>query len=167
MRSPAKLSERQFKSVTGCSKAEFEKLLANFIITYEDMKWDAYYENEDERERKPGGGSPGKLPDFESKLYFLLYFFKNYPTYDVLGANFDMSGSKAWENIQKLYPVLERTLQKLNVCPARNFHDLDEFRAFMSEEENIFIDATVREHYRPKDYEEQKEYYDGKKKLIR
>lgn len=164
MRTPSKLTDRQFRSVTGCSKNEFYKLLAHFIVAYEDMKWDTYIENEEHRKRKPGGGCHGKLPDYESKLYFILYFFKNYPTFDVLGVNFDMSGSKAWENVQKLYPVLEATLQQLDVCPARKFFDIEEFQNFIEGEEDIFIDATVRTHYRPKDYEQQKEYYDGKKK---
>ncbi len=164
MRPLSKLTDRQFKSMTGCSKEEFEKLLANFIITYHEMKWDFYFENEKQRERKPGGGSRGKLPDYESKLYFILYYLKNYPTFDVLGASFDMSGSKAWVNVQKLYPVLEATLRELNVCPVRNFRDIEEFREFLNGEDDIFIDATVRRHHRPKDYERQKEYYDGKEK---
>ena len=164
MRSISKLTDRQFKAVTGCSREEFYKLLPTFIIVYDETIWEAYYENEEERKRKPGGGSLGKLRDYESRLYFVLYFFKTYPTYDVLGANFDMSGPKAWKNAKKLYPILEATLRKLGVCPARNFHDLEEFKDFINGEEDLFVDATTRKHYRPRDNETQKEYYDGKKK---
>ncbi len=164
MTAPKNLTERQFKSLTGCSKKEFYKLLATFIIVYEDEKEAEYQENKESRTRLPGGGNHGKLDSYETKLFFILYFFKNYPTYDVLGANFYMAGPNAWLNVQKLYPILEKTLQTLNVCPARNFHDLEEFLDFMQNEEDIFVDATVRRHFRPKDYQEQKEYFDGKKK---
>ncbi len=158
------LNDRQFRASTGCSKKEFYKLLANFIVVYNETKHSEYEEDIDNRERKPGGGSHGKLFDLELKLYFILYFFKNYPTFDVLGIVFNMSGSKAWENVQKLYPILENTLRMLGVCPARDFYDIEEFKDFMQGEEDLFIDATVRPHFRHEDIETQKEYYDGKKK---
>ncbi len=164
MLKPQELRDRQYRSLTGASKKEFEKLLPNFIVTYNEMIEEDYETNKDTRQRKPGGGSHGKLFDLESKLFFILYFFKNYPTYDVLGAIFDMSGSNAWKNVFKLSPVLEGTLRSLGVCPARDFFNIEEFKEFMQEEEDIFIDATVRPHFRHKDNETQKEYYDGKKK---
>jgi len=164
MVSPEKLTQRQFKSLTGCSKEEFYKLLPNFMVAHSEMKWQKYDEEINKRQRKPGGGNPGKLNSFELKLYFILYFLKNYPTYDVLGAYFDMSGSNAYINVIKLYPVLEETLSTLKVCPLRNTFNIEELKDFLQGEEEIFIDATVRPHHRPCDDEEQKKLYDGKKK---
>jgi Helix-turn-helix of DDE superfamily endonuclease len=45
--------------------------------------------------RKPGGGCKGKLPTMAEKLLFVLYYYKTYPTFDVLGTQFDMVRSKA------------------------------------------------------------------------
>ncbi len=167
MVAPEKLTLRQFKSLTGCSKDEFYKLLPDFMVAHSEIKWRKYEEKINNRQRKPGGGNPGKLNSSELKLYFILYFFKNYPTYDVLGAYFDMSGSNAFINVLKLYPVLEETLSNLGVCPIRNFFDIEEFKDFLQGEEDVFIDATVRAHFRPCDNDKQKELYDGKKKPIR
>ena len=60
--------------------------------------------------------------------------------------------------------ILIKALRSTGVCPPRHFSNIEEFKNLMEHEENIFIDGTVREHFRPRDYEQQKEYYDGKKK---
>ncbi len=164
MRPIHKLTDRQVKSLTGCTREEFYKLLVTFIVVYDDMKWEDYEENIEDREREPGGGNPGKLESHEMKLYFILHYFKAYPNFDVMGACFDMAGPNAHGNMQRLYPVLERTLRELGVLPARNFFDLEEFKDFIQGEEDLFTDATTRRRFRPKDYDEQKDYYDGKKK---
>ncbi len=75
-----------------------------------------------------------------------------------------MSGSKAWENVQKLLPILEATLKLLGVCPARDFVDIEELKKIMQGEEDLLIDTTVRPHFRHKNKKLQEEYYDGKKK---
>jgi hypothetical protein len=40
------------------------------------------------------------------KLLFVLYYYKTYPTFDVLGTQFNMARSKANENLHKLWPIL-------------------------------------------------------------
>jgi hypothetical protein len=62
------------------------------------------------RRRKPGGGSKGKRPTMAEKLLFVLYYYKIYPTFDVLGTQFDMARSKANANLHKLSPMLYDTL---------------------------------------------------------
>src|SRR5713101_1735696 len=62
------------------------------------------------RTRKPGGGSKGKLPTMADKLLFVLYYYKTYPTFDVLGTQFELVRSKAHENLHKLSPILYDTL---------------------------------------------------------
>jgi hypothetical protein len=42
------------------------------------------------RKRAPGGGKKHTLSLLEEKLFFILYYFKTYPTYDVLAADFDV-----------------------------------------------------------------------------
>ena len=44
------------------------------------------------------------------KLQFVLYYYKTYPTFDVLGTQFAMARSRAHENLHKLSPILYDTL---------------------------------------------------------
>jgi len=50
---------------------------------------------------------------------FVLYYYKTYPTFDVLGAQFAMARSKANENLHKLSPILYDTLVHLELMPYR------------------------------------------------
>ncbi len=158
-----RLTDREFRAATGCSRKEFNEILPAFITAYKDLKYEAYLADPN-RKRKPGAGPLGKLDTNEKKLFFILYFLKNYPTFDVLGINFDMSGPKAFDNVYKLYPVLERALTDLGVSPLRKFKSVEDFKTYMEQYEKILIDATTRKIQRPQDKEKQKEYYDGKHK---
>ncbi len=81
---------------------------------------DAYKKNRTKRRRRPGGGRKGQLPSTENKLFFILFYLKNYPTFDVLGFIFDLNPSNAEENVKKLLPILKRAQSKLSVLPKRS-----------------------------------------------
>lgn len=156
--------ERQFKALTGVSPEEFQRLLPVFTTSYKEMVQERYEAQQDTRQRQPGGGQKGKLPSMQLKLFFILYYWKVYPTYDVLGFQFGFDRSKAYTNVQALWPVLERTLEKLGVLPARAFSSVEELRATFGKVQDLLIDATERAHCRPKDEDEQRKKYSGKKK---
>jgi hypothetical protein len=156
--------ERVFRALTGVSREEFRELLPVFTASYEELIWEAYEQNKATRQRQPGGGQKGVLNTMDKKLFFLLYYWKVYPTFDVLGDRFGCDGSKAWTNVHKLWPVLERPLDKLGVLPARQFASVDELRAAFGEVDELFIDATEREVVRPQDAEEQRKTFSGKQK---
>ncbi len=160
----SKIDERQFKALTGLSHAAFEKLLSLFTASYHEMQWESYERNKGQRQRKPGGGQKGRLDTMEKKLFFILYYLKVYPTFDVLGDRFDLDRSKACTNVHKLIPVLLRALDKAGVLPARRFESVEEMRASLSGVTDLLIDATERARQRPKDDQTQREYYSGKKK---
>lgn len=159
-----KMDERQLKALTGLSKEEFYELLPVFAECYKEMQWENYEKNKDERERKPGAGQKGRLDTPAKKLFFILYYFKVYPTFDVLGDRFSLDRSKACTNVHNLTPVLGRALHKLGVLPKRKFDSVEGMKAAFAGIEGLFIDATERAHNRPKDDAEQKKKYSGKKK---
>lgn len=159
--------DRQFKALTGLSREEFQELLPVFTESYHELLNEAYEANKTKRQRKPGGGQKGVLDTMDKKLFFILYYWKVYPTFDVLGDRFGFDRSKACTNVHKLWPVLERALDKKGVLPTRSFTSVAELRAAFAGVEDLFIDATEREQVRPSDEEAQREKYSGKKNDIR
>lgn len=157
--------ERHMRSLTGLSNYQFNILLEQFSKTYTELQWKAYQDGLEagHRKRKPGGGRKGALPTMRDKLLFLLYYFKVYPTFDVLGTQFDMGRSKANENLYKLVPALYQTLVDLEVMPKRAFETPQELMETLAEIETILIDVTERAYRRPMDNDVQKEHYSGKK----
>lgn len=121
-------SERQFKSLTGISNQAFKILLQAFNQALIDIKNENYSKNRTNRSRRPGGGRKGKLSTPENKLFFILFYLKTYPTFDVLGFIFDLNPSKAEENVKKLLPILKRAQSKLNVLPKRILNTADDLK---------------------------------------
>src|SRR3954464_15506154 len=113
--------ERQRKALTGLSQAQFDHLLPVFSDIYRATQQQTYEEGVQvgTRRRHPGGGSKGKLPTMAEKLQFVLYYYKTYPTFDVLGTQFVMARSRAHENLHKLSPMLYDTLAQLELVPYR------------------------------------------------
>ena len=89
--------------------------LAAFSESLPEISDEAYQKNRTKRSRRPGGGRKGQLLSAENKLFFILFYLKNSPTFDVLGFIFDLNPSNAEENINKFLPVLKRVQSKRNV----------------------------------------------------
>lgn len=100
--------DRYMRSLTGLSISQFATLLETFSAVYQEMRQQAYETERaaGTRQRRPGGGAKGKLPALADKLLFVLYYYKVYPTFDVLGTQFKMARSKAHTNLYKLSAVL-------------------------------------------------------------
>jgi hypothetical protein len=100
-------TDRQFKSATGYSKADFEKLYADFEKTFQEEYGQPYKEHILENVTEPP-----KLETLEACLFFTLFQLKNGMIWDSLGFVFDMSGTSAHDNFRKYAAMLERTLTK-------------------------------------------------------
>jgi len=161
--------ERQMRAMTGLSQEKFDQLLPTFSRIYEQERDKAYEKGlaQGKRKRKPGGGQKGKLSEMADKLYFILTYYKTYPTFDELGARFDLPRAKAHDHVHQLSPILHKSLRALGFLPHREFESVEAFRASMQEGGQILIDVTERPHHRPKDDEQQRELYSGKKNVIR
>lgn len=161
--------DRQMRSMVGLSMQQFERLLEAFEATYHRIRQEAYEKGlkTGGRKRKPGGGRKGALPTLRDKLFFVLYYYKTYPTFDVLGAHFNMSRSKANENLHKLSPLVNQTLKDLGVSPHRDFSTPEEMMAALEEIEVLLVDGTERPHQRPQESDKQRDMYSGKKNAIR
>ena len=160
--------DRQMKALTGVSLAQFDLLLPVFSHVYHDAQQHRYENGVQAgtRSRKPGAGIKGKLPTMADKLKFVLYYYKTYPTFDVLGAQFDMVRSKANEHLHKLSPILYDTLVRLDLMPYREMETPEALREALSGVDQLIIDATERACRRSHDDATQREHYSGKKKTI-
>lgn len=158
--------DRHMRSLTGLSQAQFDQLLPTFAMVYQEAQQEAYEKGmaAGTRQRQPGGGAKGKLATPQDKLLFVLYYYKTYPTFDVLGTQFEMAPSKANQNLHKLSPILHTTLLRLGMMPHREFKSPAELKAALSGIDQIIIDATERAYRRSQDEATQREHYSGKKR---
>ena len=157
--------DRQMKALTGLSQAQFDHLLSVFRDIYQATQHKTYAEGvaSGTRRRHPGGGSKGKLPTMAEKLQFVLYYYKTYPTFDVLGTQFEMARARAHENLHKLAPILYDTLVHLDLMPSRVLTTPEELKAALQGGDRLLIDATERAYHRSQDDAKQREHYSGKK----
>lgn len=157
------LNDRVYKATIGMSKADFEDFTVHFeqaTVEYQQAqyeKYEAFYE------RRPSKGGKAFLQNASERLFFILYYLKTYPSFDVLGFILGCSGKTAHTNLYKLLPILEHCLENLKVLPRRKFDTVEDFIAFTKSHTDLLIDATERLHHRKKDKEEQKKYYTKKK----
>ena len=157
--------DRQMRGLTGLSQAQFAQLLVTFSQVYQ-AKRQADYEQAKQagqRRRQPGGGRKSKLSTVADKLLFVLYDYKNYPTFDVLGTQFQLARSKAHTQVYQLSPLLHETLVQLAMMSQRAFNTVEELTLALKGVDQIIIDATERTYRRPKDAEQQRAHYSGKK----
>ena len=154
--------KRLTSALLGVTPEEFRKLIPDFEKTLNEETRERYLKPE--RKRKPGGGKKGILRTVEQKLFFILFYYKCYPTYDVLSLFYDCARSVPCKRRKRLSSVLEKALGKKLVLPARKIESIEQFWMIFPEAKEIFLDGTERPIRRPQDKDEQKNDYSGKKK---
>lgn len=152
---------RILNCLTGLRPDEFEALLKSF-----ETAWQAYIQQqfiESPRQRRYGGGRKPHLQATADKLLFILFYFRQYPTQEVLGFLFGIGQPQAHEWVHRLTEVLNTALGDEQQLPERRPHRLAEVLKACPGLEFI-IDGTERPINRPKDSKVQQGYYSGKKK---
>jgi len=152
---------RTLLSLTGLTRNEFEALLVSFSTA-----WSAFVEETFERrarKRAYGAGRIAHLKRVEDKLLFILFYYRQYPIQAVQGFLFGMSQAQANEWTHRLSPLLNQALGYECQLPERRAAKLE---AVLSACPNLefLIDGTERPINRPKDADQQKKHYSGKKK---
>ena len=151
-------------ALTGLTAQEFVGLLAMFGQVWQDAKQQNYRKNRKTRTRKPGGGRKGILREIRDKLFFILFYYKCYPTYDVLTFIYGFDRANGFRRQQQLTGILEKTLGRKMALPERRLRKIEEFFEMFPEAKEVFVDGTERPIQRPKDSKQQKDKYSGKKK---
>ena len=159
-------SNRILKSLTGLNIQKFEELLPYFDKILVETSKRKILKNK-KRVRAEGGGAKHTLDSSEAKLFYILFYLKVYPTFDVAGFIFNVNRSQACRWVHKLLPLVEKALDRRFVLPKRQIATVDEFMKLFPDTKDIFADGTERPIQRPSKYKLQRKYYSGKKKDIR
>jgi hypothetical protein len=152
--------DRLLRAMTGLNLKAFETLVPSFAQAYEQSR----VKPDIERKRAVGGGRKATLRTPGEKLFYILLYCKCSPTFDLLSVLFGFDRSCAWDWVHELLPILEQTLGDKQALPARKLRSMEEFLKRFPDVEEVIVDGTERPVQRPKDSEQQKEQYSGKKK---
>jgi len=152
---------RVMRSMTGLTLAEFEQLHRGVAAQY-----DAGEERRlarPGRKRARGAGRPFR-DALEQRILLVLVWLRIYPTHEVMGMLFHLDQSTIGRRVAALLPLLRQVArQALRDPPTeerkRTWPDL--LRDFP--EVVRLLDATEQRTRRPKDPDEQRRYYSGKR----
>ena len=152
-------NNRQMKALTGLNIVEFEILLKSFtIVLYEHLA-------NKERMRKVGGGRKGALAEARDKLFYILFYAKVYPTYDLAGFIFGVDRSRCCRWVQEFMKLVEKAIGRNIVMPKRQIRSIEELLEVCPEVKDLFIDGTERRTQRPDKSKLRTKRYSGKKKM--
>ena len=157
---------RLLRALTSLDRVEFARLEEGMDKLLAEQRTERRHDGLP-RQRAFGAGGPGKLPTTRARLLFLLFYFKCYPLQEVIAFLFGMSQPQACEWIKKLTPLVNAVLGAELLLPARRPADLETLLANVPELRLLVIDGVERPVRRPKDKDDQKKDYSGKKKAHR
>ncbi|MDZ7620938.1 MAG: transposase family protein [Candidatus Competibacteraceae bacterium] len=156
--------DRQLRALMGLGRDEFDQLLQELITSLEEDRRNPHRgKPKKRRRRKIGGGRKPALGPPENQLLFILFYLKNYPTYDVLAFTFGISRGCAFASVQRLLPVLMNAQEKLKVLPKRPTDDPEKLLQLIESVDHVLIDATERPLQRPQKPARQKKHFSGKR----
>ena len=153
-------TNRMCKALTGLTSLEFTNLIPDFAYYYHAYE----AKRKKKRQRAIGGGRNSKIETIEEKLFYILWYMKTYPTFDVASFWVGFSRSNACTWMHDLLPVLELTMKRNFVLPQRKISDPEEFLRLFPETAEVFVDGVERLKQRPKKKRAQQKAYSGKKK---
>lgn len=171
---------KQFLTLTGIELSEFERLLPSLRAAdgQQQLKRKTLtVRHQQERQRQPGGGAPygNEFPD---RCLMLLLYYRLYVTQDFLALLFKASDKsvicrgiqsvrEAW---QAVLPLPARVREKIMTAARevsqqrqKRIGSLEEFREAYPELE-FLIDGTEQPKRKPRDKQQRKDDYSGKKK---
>lgn len=156
--------ERSLKAAIGMTEEAFNALLPAF-----SEAWDEYIEEKRKNYtglKRYAPRNTHKLKTSKLKLFFLLFTLKTNPTFDLLAMSFGVHRSRTHRWFHELLPILKNASNKKDVLPEREIDSDQEFLKKFSNNKDILIDGTERPIQRPKNKEDRREKYSGKKNGI-
>ena len=152
-----------FQYVIGITFNQFSELLPKFSNCLRKAEIKKAYSKK--RLRELGGGRKAKLSDDYSKLFFILFYYKTYPTFRFAQSVYQLDKRNIQLWVKFLAPVLFPTLgHELSLKQRRKISSYHLWLEEYPQLSEFIVDCTERAVQRPKDSQTQVEYYSGKKK---
>lgn len=151
-------NQRLSRALIGLSKAAFLSLLPAFTQIVREQA------ESKRRKRAVGGGRKGNIKEAKQKLFFILFYAKTYPTFDVAAFVFTSSKSCTCDWAHGILPLLERALGRKVLLPKRQIRTTEEFFAAFPGVREVMLDGVERPTIRSQKDKTQRKHYSGKKK---
>lgn len=149
---------RLTRAILGVSGREFTTLLDTFEQVLHE------HQTQKKRRRAIGGGRIGRIKPGRNKLFFILWYLKVYPTYDVAAYVFASSKTKTHVWVRDILPLLEKALGREVVLPKHQIRTPEEFLGAFPETKEVLVDGVERPTIRSRKEKTQRKHYSGKKK---
>jgi len=154
--------DRLLRALTGLNRKAFDALLPTFTQVL--LETAIPRRSKAPRQRAQGAGRNPRLATATDKMFYILFYFKCYPTFDLAGVLFDLDRSQANRWMHRLQPILEKALGQKMALPQRKLTSMAEFLEHFPRVKTVILDGTLRPIQRSKDKEQQKRDYSGKKR---
>lgn len=151
-----------FPYIIGITHRQFEQILCKFSPALRKAEHEKAYSKK--RLRIPGGGRKAALRTDRQKLFFILFYYKTYPTFRFAQClfHFDKRHIQLWQRF--LGKVLFESLGYELKLPTIRVKCFSQWIEVCPELKEHIVDATERQIRRPKNKDKQEHYYSGKKK---
>ena len=149
-------NDRQYKAATGLSIQQFKSLYDLFSLYYSPKVPPLY-----EKQIAP------VLTDKKEALFFILHYYKAYPTLQNLGMYFGISDATAARYLELIKPCLKAALQQQGAANRVVAKNQEAFDDLFSGVTDLVIDVTEVPIERAVKQDIQREHYSGKKNSTR
>jgi hypothetical protein len=147
-------NERQYKALTGLSIEKFNELYELFHKYYVP------------KAGVPEAGKPAYFQNPREALFFILVYYKTYPTLQHLGIQFGCSDKTAYDYLGYIKPVLKHCLSEKNSFVVEVFTNQEAFDKAFEGVEEVLVDGFEIPVQRKSDNAAQQLDYSGKKNDI-
>lgn len=152
---------KEMKRLLGINQEQFRQLIAQVELLH-NQKQDEIERNK-LRVNKKGGGKKPKLSRKEQILLTLIYL-RHSPTFQLLGLQFGVSETTANDIFHYWLPIISEALPPTLIEQVKKFEGDYEWLQELLSEIQLIVDTSEQARERPRVYQEQKEFYSGKKK---
>ena len=152
---------KEIKRLLGIDQEQLRQLVAQAELIHSQKQEEI--EKNKLRVNKKGGGKKPKLSPQEQILLTLVYL-RHSPTFQLLGIQFGVSETTANDIFHYWLPIISEALPPSLLEQVKKFEGDYEWLQELLSEVQLIVDTSEQARERPRDYQEQKEFYSGKKK---
>ncbi len=148
------------KQLIGLDLPELENLIKQAIALEKQKKKEV--EKNKIRVTKKGAGRSKNLPA-DVEIYLTLFYLRHLPIFEVLGMMFEVCKTSANDIFHYWLPILRDLLPCSLLEEWKKALRNDEFVQQLLTSYELLVDSAEQARERPKDYQEQKKFFSGKK----